>query len=221
MPLWAASYRLGRRLVGKLPPWLLRVRPVDVFEIVLSDHGATAASTGATGRDSPGDERIAWIAASAEAEALGSLAGAANKAAFDGNTLRAAAVWQGDRPIACVWIARGCYEEPDVHVRYELAEDEAWLLAAAVAPEHRRRGVYRRLLGFVLPELAAAGTRRILLAVVCGNHASASVHQQLGARRIGRIAAVRALGATMTRGGGAVRPAGCCVAREAVTIRLN
>lgn len=56
----------------------------------------------------------------------------------------------------------------------------------AVAPEARRRGLARRLLGVVLAWAARAGAERALLEVRAGNAPAQALYEGLGFREVGR-----------------------------------
>ena len=220
MPVRAAAYRVGKKLIGAVPSWAFRARPMSVFEVTLADRQAGAATRTFPHQEPIDGERIGWVASAEEAVALGPLAAEVNRLAWNNETCRVAAVWSQGQPTGCLWVARGAYEETDLGLRIELAADEAWLFAAAVVPSRRREGVYRRLFDFVLTDLASAGTRRALLAVTWGNHASRVAHLRFGARQIGGIAAVRVLGVAVSLPQGAVQRRGSPLACRAVSVRI-
>lgn len=60
--------------------------------------------------------------------------------------------------------------------------DELELLAVAVLPQARRRGVGRRLLDEVLAEIRARGGRRVLLEVARSNAAARRLYESAGFR---------------------------------------
>lgn len=63
--------------------------------------------------------------------------------------------------------------------------DEAELLLLAVAPEQRRRGLGRMLLGEMLDWARKIGRRRVVLEVRVGNAAAIALYQAAGFSRIG------------------------------------
>lgn len=67
-----------------------------------------------------------------------------------------------------------------------VAAGQAELADLAVAPEYRRRGVGRILLGACLREAAARGAREIYLQVRESNDAARSLYGQAGFRAVGR-----------------------------------
>lgn len=66
------------------------------------------------------------------------------------------------------------------------AADEAELLMIAVAPEVRRQGVARRLLGEVLRSARDQGAKRVFLEVAAGNTAARSLYLTAGFKESGR-----------------------------------
>jgi ribosomal protein S18 acetylase RimI-like enzyme len=196
-------YRAAKRAVNALPPWVLRFRPFVVYEIPLAsgarkDHDLASASK-------PVIADIRWIRNCEDANSLLPLASRACVDQFNGTTRRAAVASLDGQRVGCAWIATGSFSETDLELHFELAPDEAWLYAAAVAPAHRNRGVYRQLLEFLIADLRAAGVRRLLLGITVGNEPSRRAHARLGAIEVGRILALRALGLTRCWCSGGVR----------------
>lgn len=66
------------------------------------------------------------------------------------------------------------------------AAGEVEIHNVAVAPEVRRRGLARRLLGVVLAWAARAGAERALLEVRAGNAPAQALYEGLGFREVGR-----------------------------------
>ena len=64
--------------------------------------------------------------------------------------------------------------------------DEAELLTIAVAPEGRRRGLGRLLLGAFLADCAARGALAVFLEVDAGNAAALGLYQSAGFTQAGR-----------------------------------
>jgi GNAT superfamily N-acetyltransferase len=202
MPFATRVYRLGKRLVGAMPAWLIRFRPFVVYEIPLQ-AGAVRTSPEAEPRD-PCAVQVRWLSDAAELAALPPLASRACLDDWDGATRRVATAELEGRVIGCAWIATGAFEERELSLRFELGPDETWLYAASVAPPLRNRGVYRQLLEFIIAELAAAGRRRLLLGVTVGNEPSLRAHARQGAVEVGRVTALRALGVPMCRCSGQI-----------------
>jgi ribosomal-protein-alanine N-acetyltransferase len=67
---------------------------------------------------------------------------------------------------------------------FRLVLDEVHVMNVAVAPGERRRGLARRLLGFVLRRAARRGARRALLELRVGNRGALALYESLGFRRL-------------------------------------
>jgi ribosomal-protein-alanine N-acetyltransferase len=67
---------------------------------------------------------------------------------------------------------------------FRLVLDEMHVLNVAVSPGERRRGLARRLLGFVLRRAARAGARRAFLELRAGNASALALYESLGFRRL-------------------------------------
>jgi ribosomal-protein-alanine N-acetyltransferase len=81
------------------------------------------------------------------------------------------------------WVA--CAEPDGPPLGYALGWwliDELELLAVAVLPEARRRGVARRLLEHVIAATGESGGRRVLLEVARSNTAARRLYESLGFR---------------------------------------
>ncbi len=193
MPNLTPFYRAAKNVVRSLPAWLIRFRPFVVYEISFTHSPDVAATLESDSRASLPCE-IRWLEDASAVAALGPLASQECRDAWNGSTRRVAAVWLGDQPIACTWVATQSFDERELGIRIELAPDEAWLHAAVVDFAHRGQGVYRQLLEFVLDELRRSGLRRLLLGVTIGNEPSRRVHATQGAMEVGRITAFRTLG---------------------------
>jgi ribosomal protein S18 acetylase RimI-like enzyme len=93
-------------------------------------------------------------------------------------------------------------------------DDSAHLNLLAVAPAHRRRGIARRLLGWLEETALTAGTFRIGLELRAGNDGARAFYAALGYRELacvpgyyqGREAAIRMLRDLAQRPGGAEPP---------------
>jgi ribosomal-protein-alanine N-acetyltransferase len=68
----------------------------------------------------------------------------------------------------------------------QVMADEAELLTIAVAPEDRRRGLGRQLLGAFLSACAARGAATVFLEVDAGNAPALSLYHSAGFREAGR-----------------------------------
>jgi [ribosomal protein S18]-alanine N-acetyltransferase len=68
---------------------------------------------------------------------------------------------------------------------FRLVLDEMHVMTVAVAPDQRRRGLARWLLGFAMGKAARAGARRALLELRAGNREALALYESLGFRRLG------------------------------------
>ena len=170
MPATNLAYRVAKRLISRVPAWLLRFRPYTVYAIPTDKFhepsGVTPTST------------IRWIESVAEVEPLYGSQVAKNFAEWDGVAYRAAVVIDEGAPIACAWVATGSYLERELNLEYQLAADDRWVYATLVLPNHRGRGHYSRLLDFVGSQMRAEGARRVLLGIVTGNQLSERAHSR-------------------------------------------
>ena len=205
MSLSSVAYRVAKASVARVPAGWLRLRPYRVYAATLGPEAAAKEETAARPDEFTdlGSMRVA--ATPAEAADLAPLTTAANIASCDGRSRWAAVTRLGGRPIACLWIAETDHEEPELGVRHQVRDDEAWLFAAVVDPSHRRRGVYRRLLRFACGELASRGKTRLLFSVAYGNDASQHAHNVIQPRELGTVFATRSLGWTLCATSGRVR----------------
>jgi ribosomal-protein-alanine N-acetyltransferase len=67
---------------------------------------------------------------------------------------------------------------------YRLVLDEMHIMNVAVAPDHRRQGLGRWLLGFAIRKAARAGARTALLELRAGNVAARALYESIGFRRL-------------------------------------
>lgn len=195
-------YRIGKKVVGSLPPWMLRLRPYNVHSIPMTSDDLAVRAVNDTSCQH-GD--IRWATTAAERSVLTTIADHPNLVAWNGSTRRAAVAWRSFEPIGVAWIATRSFDEPQLGLHLELAHDEAWLHSAFVTPSCRKQGVYRELLEFTIHSLADEGFRRLLLGVTTGNEPSRRAHRAAGATKVGRIVAFRAAGMSISFAGGKVR----------------
>ncbi|TWT37305.1 Acetyltransferase (GNAT) family protein [Posidoniimonas corsicana] len=198
MSLARFAYRIGKAPLRRMPAWMLRVRPFTVYAIP-TGHFAELADRPVA----PPTETVRW-ATPDDTALLGEVAGHECAAQWDGVNRRAAIVTDDGQPIACVWVARQNYLDPDLDVDVRLYDGDRWLYAAVVAADRRREGVYSRLLRFVGQELHAEGAKRIVLGVTTGNHASVRAHAKWRPTPLGKATVLRVLGCVFCRCSGRV-----------------
>lgn len=103
------------------------------------------------------------------------------------------------QPIAGIWKAESAFDERELGLRVVLADDQAWLFAARVAPGNRRRGVYRRLLRHVL---SSDSSRTHLASINPTNRASTAAHRQFLRSTIGTCVSFRFFSVAVSLAGG-------------------
>ncbi len=192
-------YRWAVRLIGVLPPWLLRLRPFGVYEISIPGAQGERKTASASATE------VRWISSVEEAARLASVTNAKNIAEWNGVSRRAVAAWRGDEIIAVAWIASESFGESELGVKFDLKPEEVWLFASVVSPAFRRQGVYRQMLGFLVDEFRSTKVKRILLGISIGNRPSLEAHTQQDASQIGTIFALKSLGLVLCRCSGHVR----------------
>ncbi len=98
------------------------------------------------------------------------------------------AAWEGElrRPDARVWLARGPAGAPAGFVAARFAPDAAQLLALAVVPELRRRGLGRALLERVVRAAGRAGLTRIEVETPAGDVRARRFYRSQGFVAVGR-----------------------------------
>ena len=94
--------------------------------------------------------------------------------------------------LAGVWIATEVFDENELGVRLMLNERQAWLFAALVSKQSRGKGLYGKLLPFVVNE-TSQDFPSVLLAVNPDNTPSNAVHQKWSQRTVGTVVAIRLL----------------------------
>lgn len=96
-----------------------------------------------------------------------------------------------DQLAAGMWAATECFDENELGVRIRLNENQAWLFAALVPKEFRRRGLYSKLLKFTIGDMAKHGYVDQLVSVNPDNLGSNRIHQRLSQETIGHVFAIR------------------------------
>lgn len=89
--------------------------------------------------------------------------------------------------VSVVWSAKGSPVVRWVGRTLALAPDEVYLYDAFTSPECRNRGILSRMISTVVSEHAVSGARRVLMAIVPENRASARVLAHVGARPFARM----------------------------------
>lgn len=184
-------------MFGKLPPWLLRWRPFRVYRIAIepttfSNHGVDQRFSIRWGtRDD-----LASLSDLSTSECIG---------CWDGSSQRVAIAFFDELPVGVAWIASDTFAERELGLEIRLADAQAWLYAAHVHREYRRRGVYRSLLLYVISRLRDEGKQQLLLGATFANQPSILAHEQQGAIAIGSVVAARFLGLCFATSSGDIK----------------
>jgi GNAT superfamily N-acetyltransferase len=114
---------------------------------------------------------------------------------------------EAERLLGYVWFHGLQHEDENLGVCFQLAPGEIWLFDAMIAPDHRGRGLYPRLLRVAAEDLWRRGLSRILIAVEASNRNSLQGHLAAGARAVGSVCGLRILGLTAVHHGTGFRVA--------------
>ena len=92
-----------------------------------------------------------------------------------------------------MWAATECFDENELGVRLQLANNQTWLCSALICKDMRGHGVYSRLLPFVIRSMANSGKPDALVAVNPDNLASYHAHKKRSRETVGYVFAIRFL----------------------------
>lgn len=175
-------YTIGIVVNKAVPSWLFRFRLTRIYQLGFEGKTPPAVSVAAaqTDDDWKTAESIAKFSRPADTAMLVAFIGAS-----DG------------QPVAAIWSAQTLFEEPELGLRYELADDDRWWFAARVRPDARGCGVYRSLLSSLLN---AQQTQRHLVAINPTNRRSMAAHRRFLKNCLGTFATVRVLRWTLCVG---------------------
>ena len=105
------------------------------------------------------------------------------------------AVYDANEPgklLAGLWAAPNSFLEDNLGVKFEFAEEQAWLYCAYVHADARGRGVYKTLISFAANDLQQRGFNQLLGIVQPWNRISRLMHEKQSRGIIGRMSAIRA-----------------------------
>lgn len=172
----------------RIPAWLFRWRPFTVYEIHLE-------STQPIDAEPNDDLRIRWVTATdhPKCDSL-SPSHLFNRI---GGGYSALVAERGEEPVGIVWFSTAPFTETELGISFEFGPNDVWLFAAHVLAEHRKTGVYSRLLSHALNGYSQKNFHRILLATTHGNVASLRAHEKFGAMPLGTVTAAR-IGSTFS-----------------------
>ncbi|WP_146536159.1 GNAT family N-acetyltransferase [Rubripirellula reticaptiva] len=175
-------------LVNKLvPERVFRFRIFRIFELEEIDLDANAGRSQA---NAPRAHELMFRWCETEAE----IADACRLTFFrpdgSGAPQQACLAIANSEPVGGVWIGRDYFNETELGLRICLNEDQTWLFSAFVEKQHRRTGVYRRLLNHVL----ADQQQTVFASINPTNKASIKSHSPYIRRTAGTCVAVRCFG---------------------------
>ncbi len=177
-----------------VPRVLFRCRRFVIFET----QGPT--TSGEVPRQLPAGFSVSWAESESTVTAAESLTGFHRT--MSAGKHRAAIVTHAGTIIAALWCTELQFDESELGVTMDLAEDQRWLFSGYVDPEYRKRGIYRHLFEFVT---GTCGTdHQYLLAINPDNRRSMSAHQSPGLRPVGRVFCLRCLRIVYCSGRGQV-----------------
>ena len=179
-------YSVGIAINRVVPSWLFRFRIFKVYQIdpktVLpqseaSNDNSIQVSLAETDADISAVSKLTWFQpGDMDADFQSVLA------KIDGQFAGA------------VWAAGRGFDETDLGLRIELTPDQSWIFAALVDQQFRRRGVYSRVIGFMVNHLEQAAIGQQLLCINPYNIASVKAHEKYFDSVLGNVVSLRVLG---------------------------
>lgn len=117
---------------------------------------------------------------------------------------RACLAFDGDEAVGGVWIANGSYDESELGLEIQLRPHQSWLFAANIAKSHRQRGIYGRLLQYVLTTAneEVGQQSEVLASINPTNKPSMAAHRRMIDETLGKCVAARFLSLAICRSGG-------------------
>ncbi len=183
------TYSIGIAINRVVPAWLFRFRVFTIYQLdpEKTSHASTSSSNLPTDAfevslaETPADlrtvERLTYFQLSdmdTDVQAV--------QAKIDGQLAGA------------VWAARRGFDEADLGLRIELSPGQCWLFAALVDKSFRRRGVYSRVIGYMVNHLHHQGAQQQMLSINPFNIASVRAHEKYFSVTLAKLIAVRFLG---------------------------
>ncbi len=188
-------YSTGIAINRLVPSWLFRARIFRVFELNKPSEGDPAMTD-----EQAGPLRFQWCDSKEDRK----LASELTHYPLDANSSshRACIAFIGDLPVGGLWIGENHFDETDLGVRILLPEQHVWLFAAFVSKTHRKQGVYRKLLRFVLSEYT---DQHVLASINPTNRSSIAAHSTSIKQDLGTSCVVRVAGFALARCNGSLQ----------------
>lgn len=176
-------------LYGRIvPAWMLRVGLYDVFH--MSQCSVQGSVQNEEFHSHRSDMQVAWADDEANRKSAKQLSQMRDCRLEDSK--RACVASTDEKLVGVTWISNDSYCETDAGLRFDLAENQTWLFASYVDAAHRRTGIYRRLIAFLVAEDPQS---ELLFSVQRWNKRSQRAHRALGAEQLGSFLSVRLFGA--------------------------
>ncbi len=179
-------YSIGIAINRIVPSWLFRFRIFTVYQI---DPKTILPRSDASNDDSV---QVSLAQSEAEISAVVKLTWF-QPGDMDADFQSAQANIDGQLAGA-VWAAGRGFDETDLGLRIELTPDQSWIFAALVDGQFRRRGVYSRVLGFMVNHLEQVQRGQQFLSINPTNIASVKAHERYIDSVLGNVVALRVLG---------------------------
>ena len=172
-----------------VPAWMFRVRRFNVYELCEQDHSDK--------QNSHTNVDIGWCETEEEAKAVELITGPQRDVVFVGEAyMRACYIKVKGEFAGGLWVTSKHFVESGLGVAYELGPKQCWLFGASIEKQHRRKGLYSRLLHFVTGTMSGGGNQ-LFAAVNPDNIGSRIVHEKFAKRKVGRIVAASSFGLAM------------------------
>ncbi len=152
----------------------------------LGSHNRTFSATHAHAGDTPFQFR--WCESDEDFRVAEELTGFQSTSDVRPLGYQACLALDAAQPVGGLWRAEEHFDEDELGVRVVLDDDQAWIFAAMVSKQHRRRGVHRRLLSYVL---AGDPQRNHFASINPTNRASIAAHQQFVRSTVGTCLSLR------------------------------
>ncbi|KAA1257902.1 hypothetical protein LF1_03920 [Rubripirellula obstinata] len=180
-------YVIGIAINRVVPEFLFRARVFGVYRFASPDASSSQASY---------DDgiRFQWCKNEQEFKLAEELTFFRLPDSDQQNPFRACLAFDGGKAVGGVWIANGSFGETELGLKIQLQPSQRWLFAANVAKSHRQRGIYGRMLRYVLWSVGQDGVQtEILASINPTNKASMAAHRRMIAETLGKCIAARFL----------------------------
>ena len=182
-----------------VPQWLFRMRRYAVYEMDVNKTRAAADSQNAAHSD---DVNISACRTEDQIKAVETLTWFKREYSTGSNRPFQATI--DGQLVAGVWIATEVFDEDELGVRLMMNQRQAWLFAALVSKPYRGKGIYGKMLPFVVNETGQKFPS-VLLSVNPDNKPSNYVHKKWSQRTVGTVVAMRLVGVSICWVSGQIR----------------